>query len=424
MVKKCKCNIISFGHLNLYILLIPLGAVFSTVEEIIISKSKKLSHLDINKEQHPVILAINKAFGLCLSFIFFIIYKICNKKNKNTNVFLLEKMLNKIILNKNVSNIEKFLWILLGAVLDFSANILYSYCSIETDDYLTFWSTNIILMSLFSFLFLNMKLYKHHYLSIIFIMIIGIIYNWISGNFNADKLIKNYKSYIISFISESIFNILYVLYEYFMFKKFINLYAMLFCQGLIELILGIITLIITTNYYPEFDSYYTYIKDLDSLEIGLFFALIIAYFLEALTIYIIIYIFTPFHIFLVNVLSNFLCFFIIGELKYELPITITCSIFLIFYFFFILLFVEIIQLNFCGLSTMTKKNIEERALMESKQYINDINDTESQSNDKNDVEKTITYKGYAFELKYVRTTRLNKADTSSDYGSVDDNNNL
>ena len=144
MVKKCKCNIISFGHLNLYILLIPLGAVFSTVEEIIISKSKKLSQLDINKEQHPVILAINKAFGLCLSFIFFIIYKICNKKNKNTNVFLLEKMPNKIILNKNVSNIEKFLWILLGAVLDFSVNILYSYCSIETDDYLTFWSTNII----------------------------------------------------------------------------------------------------------------------------------------------------------------------------------------------------------------------------------------------------------------------------------------
>ena len=105
---------------------------------------------------------------------------------------------------------------------------------------------------------------------------------------------------------------------------------------------------------------------------------------------------------MVNVLSNFLCFFIIGELKYELPITITCSIFLIFYFFFILLFVEIIQLNFCGLSTMTKKNIEERALMESKQYINDINDTESQSNDKNDVEKTITYKGYAFELNMLK----------------------
>ena len=91
MVKKCKCNIISFGHLNLYILLIPLGAVFSTVEEIIISKSKKLSQLDINKEQHPVILAINKAFGLCLSFIFLLYIKSAIKKIKTRMYFFSKK---------------------------------------------------------------------------------------------------------------------------------------------------------------------------------------------------------------------------------------------------------------------------------------------------------------------------------------------
>ena len=87
-----------------------------------------------------------------------------------------------------------------------------------------------------------MKLYKHHYLSIIIITItiIGIAYNLISGNFDLDKLKMNYKLHISNFFVESIFNILYILYKFFMLKKYINLYSILFFQGLIELVLGII----------------------------------------------------------------------------------------------------------------------------------------------------------------------------------------
>jgi len=91
-----------------------------------------------------------------------------------------------------------------------------------------------------------MKLYKHHYLSMIIIIIIGIVYNFAFGNIDTEILSLNYKWHIIYFFAEGTFSILYVLYKFFMLKKYINLYEILFFQGLIELILGIITLIITT----------------------------------------------------------------------------------------------------------------------------------------------------------------------------------
>ena len=78
MSNKCKCNLISFGHINLYILLIPLGAFFRTANDLVTSKSIKLYQTKIREpeKQHPVIITINYVIGLCLSFILFIIYKI------------------------------------------------------------------------------------------------------------------------------------------------------------------------------------------------------------------------------------------------------------------------------------------------------------------------------------------------------------
>ena len=126
MAKKCKCKIISFGHINLYFLLIPLGALFRAAKELITSHSTKFGETDKEK-QHPIIITINYASGLCLSFIFFIIYKICNKRKKISKIFLFEKITYKSTSNKKITNKEKFLWILLGSVIDFIANVIYVY---------------------------------------------------------------------------------------------------------------------------------------------------------------------------------------------------------------------------------------------------------------------------------------------------------
>ena len=66
----------------------------------------------------------------------------------------------------------------------------------------------------------------------------------------------------------------------------------------------------------------------------------------------------------------------------------------------VLVFIEIIQLNFCGLSTMTKKNIEERAKLDS--MFNEDNDDEDNNNNIIEIdEKVINLGEYTFELNEV-----------------------
>ena len=71
----------------------------------------------------------------------------------------------------------------------------------------------------------------------------------------------------------------------------------------------------------------------------------------------------------------------------------------------VLVFIEIIQLNFCGLSTMTKKNIEERAKLDSI-LSNENNDEDSNNNIKDIDEKVINLGEYTFELNEVNTLNL------------------
>ena len=94
-----------------------------------------------------------------------------------------------------------------------------------------------------------------------------------------------------------------------MIKKSIKSYRILFFQGLIELILGIITLTITTKYFPELDSFFVFIEGIDGKEIFRFVSLIFINFITFLTIFIILDIFTAFHIFLLNIISEIIIFF-------------------------------------------------------------------------------------------------------------------
>ena len=108
MAKKCKCNIMSFGQINLYLLLIPLGAVFDTSIDLVSCHSKKFNQKGLNKQQHPIIMTINYSLGSCLSFIFFIIYKVCSKTNNKNNIFLLDKIMNKSYINNTITKKKNF----------------------------------------------------------------------------------------------------------------------------------------------------------------------------------------------------------------------------------------------------------------------------------------------------------------------------
>ena len=85
--------------------------------------------------------------------------------------------------------------------------------------------------------------------------------------------------------------------------------------------------------------------------------------------------FTPFHSIIILIIGriNFtIDKFIDGNSKLEDIIHI---IFFIFILFGLLIYFEIIILNFCGIQTNTKDNIEKRGILDTKMTINDENNS-------------------------------------------------
>ena len=178
-----------------------------------------------------------------------------------------------------------------------------------------------------------------------------------------------------------------------MYKKYIKAYEILFFQGIIETILGVITLIITTK-IGKIDNFFDFIRSLDGKEIGIFIALIVNQFIVYSIQITVIDIFSPFHVFLINVLEEFiLFFFLIKKHNSNLKLIITNIICIIICLVLMLIFIELIELNFCGLSYMTKKNIDLRARLDSEININDL-------------DKKVNYEGYSLTFKNDRISNL------------------
>ena len=151
-------------------------------------------------------------------------------------------------------------------------------------------------------------------------------------------------------------------------------YEILFIEGLILLVLSIITLIIAIK-IGYIDNFWDYYENLDKTEIIIFISLSLIYFISGILTLIIIDIFSPFYLLLADNAQDIMFFFYsLDELN--LFTIFSSFVFLIIYIFMILVFIELIELNFLGLSKMTKRNIELRAQIESiesNEY--DINDT-------------------------------------------------
>mgnify|MGYP007101925936 FL=1 len=362
-----KCTLITFGKTNRFLILILIGGILRTSLTFVESFSKFFSEQNL----HPIIYTMTYSIGLSLSFIFFIIYKILSKSKKirvnplQTDQLISHTMtLPATIHIRQITIKEKFLWILLTSVIDFIAYSLFCIYWINFDNYVNTWAFTMIFMSLFSRWILKIKLYKHHYLGIIIIVVFGFLYNIIIGKFSKEKWEKNYADYLIDFLTETLFSFMFVMYKFLMDKKYIKSYEILFIEGIIEFILGVITLTITTK-TGILDNYYDFIEQVDKYEINLFIIITFIQFLLYSFEMIIIDIFSPFHVFLVNVIRECIIFFIFFDTD-NLAGSIFVAILIFICIFMILVFIEFIELNFLGLSTMTKKNIELRAQLDVK----------------------------------------------------------
>ena len=404
MIKKC--NIISIGKINKKLIIILLGGIFYT-GTILIEEQSAIFGGNESETNHPIIYTLMQSLSLTLSFIFLIFYyKKIKGKNSQTKVPINEvNFRDKENIHKaKISWKEKLLWILLVAVIDFISLVFSNIYSIDNDDYVGIMHINIIYLAIFSYLILKMKLYKHHYLCIIVIFAKSLIFASICGlfdDFNSDDTV----CLIVYLATELAFSFTYVMFKYYMIIKYIHTYEIMFFQGLIESILGIITLIVTTK-LGVIDDFFDFKNNVKSKEIIILVSWIITNFVHMTILYKTIEIFNQFYLFIFALLPEYIIFFVKIE-TYKIY-QIICNIFLMLISsFMILVFVEIIELNFFGLSYMTKRNIELRAQLDSlDNYNNAINSNKTFDN------SLIDLKDYTYDVNNKNETFSSKTTKS------------
>ena len=243
------------------------------------------------------------------------------------------------------------------------------------------WILEIFLTTLFYFLIFKIKLYKHHYFSGFIIILIGFIIDLVSENLQND-VSSQIGLLLLRLLREILYSLHDVIDKYIIDKTFGSIYEIAFYTGIINLILLGIFAVLDYNYF-DIDEYEEYFNNFNYKELLAIFELMITQLGLYLCVLITNKIYTPCHIFII---------FVFGQLafykNFVIPNSIIVIICLIFVLFLSLIFNEIIEINFWGLSDNTKRNIIMRSENEDKEIvtIGTVDTIEDGETDKNIIE--------------------------------------
>ena len=234
------------------------------------------------------------------------------------------------------------------------------------------WFWDIVYFSIFSWLVLGQKLYKHQCLCLIILTVISAIFLY----YNHKDV--SFVDICILFYIELIFCVAHVLLKYVIDHKFRSVYEICSYEGILSFIVNLILLIIFSNMEIERDSkilkIFYHIESDDKIYLDnynyfskwtTYEALIFLVFSIIRTIYNLSLLFTltyfiPSHIIIILLSDEVYDALKIDAKGNGVYIVLTCIVYP-FIYFLILIFTEIIELNFFGLSFNTRKNIRNRA---------------------------------------------------------------
>ena len=333
---------ISLGTIDKNLIPILVACVFSFLSRLLLSYKNTILF------SHPLISNYFSIAPKYFTIIPFIIITIRAKKYDQSfeqkDTIKKEKLLYQNA-KKEISK-GKWMFILLSGVIYFiQSTILLFTISIKTNLYIL----NILITSIFSQIVFKIKLFRHHWLSIILIILTGLLLDLVTQNLQND-IMNNWKSILLRFIREIVFSFHDIINKYAMENKFCSVYEISFYTSLILTVLfGIFA--IFDYYFFNLDNYKDYFEDFNPKELFILLGNIITQlglymgnlFTNKYT--------TPCHIFIIR---------IFGQIALNLDFSVkSIPIFvcLLFILFVSLIFNEIIEFNFCGLSDNTKKNI-------------------------------------------------------------------
>ena len=428
MEKKC---LISKGYINKYILFAFIAGLSKCFVSIMVFKFDKFA----NYNKHPLIIGFNAGIGMSLSIIPLIIVKTKSRRDKTNDKSKENQQLSlkgtRISLgdvnyiekyDKKKLRIQKYLILLACAFLDFAQKFLSFFLKKLIIN--NIWMFNIIFISLFDYLIMKAKLYRHQYISCIIIVLIGIAATVVGLLGDNERI--TVKLFLCIGI-EIMYSLAIVLAKFLMDHRSCSPFEVTFYEGIFALIINSILLAIFTN-IPITDEYgkldkilklteYNgkiyidhFIAAFKDMQVGEVFFFILSAFgrlISNLFGHIIVKHYTSSHIILVLILGEIGLAF---KEKHEWKEIVQFSLF-VFALFILLIFTEIIEINACDLEKNTRKNIQLREELEGD---NDVREgiLPNESNQANKVE----FDGVEIDL------RSNKSSRSSSKNSRNEKN--
>ena len=370
---------LSLGKIDKNIIPIAVGCIFCFLSRLLFRFTE-----DSALFEHSILSNII----ISISYIFTIIpfwilkYRTYNKQKKENiqNNDLEDSEDNSTVAPKDITK-GKWLYIFLYNFIELVQSIILIY-SIELKS--NYWILDIFITCIFYYFIFKIKLYKHHYFSMIIIIIIGIILDLVRENLQYD--IKNNLIFILlRLLRETLVSLNDVHAKYLFDKKFCLIYEISLSNGIMNTFLYII-LAIFDHYFIQFDDFSKYFDEFNIKELSVIIGLMVTQLGLYLCILIVNKANTPCHIFII---------FVFGQLAYYIDfskISILFMVCLLLILFMSLIFNEIIEINCFGFEKNTKKNIEKRARMESNDLlvldIQLIKDKEEVDLEENDLDST------------------------------------
>jgi hypothetical protein len=222
----------------------------------------------------------------------------------------------------------------------------------------------IIFLTIITYFVLKYKYFMHNYISLIFFVIVSLSIDLILGNIQ--KEIENIFQFILENIINVILDLIFLIYEKYLIEKLyfspwticsVNGAALFFANSLTfiyVLLKGKNNLAGGLSFTKDFYEYFDKIKI--SIIISQFIISIILQFIMKIFMFLTIYYFSINHI-LISYLLSKMANILIAHDSYK---EFNCIILFIAQFLLLMIYLEVIELHFCGLDKNTRKSIQLR----------------------------------------------------------------
>ena len=352
---------ISLGKIDKNLISIVIGCVFCYLNRLLTKYEGTLLFKNV------ILTNIFISFSVFLAGIPCIILNMRSKGVKSIDIDKINTTITKSFLENNYKGKKEEIikgknrYIILSSVL-YCIQAFFFITTIKIKA--NCWIWYILITSIINILIFKVKLYKHHYLSVVIIILIEIIIDLFLGNLQND-IRNNLLFLLLRFLREILLSLHFVLVKYTMEKKFASVYEMSLFNGIINLIiLGIFSIL--DYFFFGIDNYEEYFNNFNTKELFVILGVMITQLSLNLSLLFTIKNNSSFHVFII---------FVFGQMAYinytiNSIIIIIC---LIFVLFLSLIFNEIIEINFWDLSYNTKINIIKRAELEKGNIMDDDN---------------------------------------------------